>query len=130
INARHVNQHAPFEGDRLPVIARATAPNGQWNSMFDRRRYHGSDFLLAPRLNDNVRHAMLQLRRKHGAVPMKIVRLLADLSLVNRRIDIADVPTKLRDMHLICHTVPWKFRSRRSSSLTVPEPVLQPFMLN
>src|SRR5260221_4566032 len=91
VEAGHVNEHAPFEGHRLPVVARTTAPNRQWNSMLDGRHDHNGDFLLAPRLNHDVRQAILKLRGKHRAVPVKVVGLLAQLTLINRRTDIAHV---------------------------------------
>ena len=73
--------------------------------MLDGGRDHGGDFLLAPRLNHNVRHAILKLRGQHRAVPVKVVGLLAQLTLINRRTDIADVLAKLFDERLTCHLV-------------------------
>jgi hypothetical protein len=70
-----------------------------------RRRYRG-DFLLAPRLNHNVCHAILQLRRKHWAIPVKVVGLLTQLLLINSRIHITDVPAKPLDACLAYHLVP------------------------
>src|SRR5207302_10122179 len=103
VEGRHVNDNAPFERHRLPIVARTAAPNGQGNSTFDGRRDHGGDFLLAPRLDHNVRHAVLELRGKHRAVPVKVMRLLAQLTLINSRTDTADVVAKLLDERLTCH---------------------------
>jgi hypothetical protein len=105
VETGHVEEHATFEGHRLPVVARTSAPQGQWNSMLDGCRHHGGDFLLALRLNHNVRHAILKLRGEHRAVPVKVVGLLANFTLINRRADSADVVAKLLDERLTCHLV-------------------------
>jgi hypothetical protein len=105
IEAGHIEEHTTFEGHRLPIVARTTAPNGQWNSMLDGCRHHGGDFLLALRLNHNFRHAILKLGGKHRAVPVKVVGFLANFTLINRRADSANVVAKLLDEHLTCHLV-------------------------
>src|SRR5262252_9427366 len=112
VEAGHVNEHAPFEGYRLPVVARTTAPNGQWNSILDGCHYHSCDFLLAPRLNHDIRQAILKLRGKHRAVPVKVVGLLAYMALINGRTDIADVLAKLLDKRSTCHSILFKLRWR------------------
>src|SRR5215468_6510790 len=129
VEAGHVNEHAPFEGYRLPVVARPTAPNGQWNSMLDGCHYHSGDFLLAPRLNHDVRQAILKLRGKHRAVPVKVVGLLASLTLINRRTDIADVLAKLLDQRSTCHFVLLKLRRRGSNLPAAPRTASRAFFL-
>jgi hypothetical protein len=71
--------------------------------MPDGRRDHGGDVLLAPRLHHHVRQAILQLRGQHRAVPVEVVRFLAQLTLIDRRTDVADIPAKLLDERLTCH---------------------------
>src|SRR5262249_31360748 len=102
--------HPAFERHRLPVVAGAAAAKGQRNSMPDGRPHHGGDLLLALRPHHDVRHAILKLRGKHRAVPVEVVGLLANLALVDRRADGANVVAKLLDERLSCHLVPWKLR--------------------
>ncbi len=108
VEAGHVEEHTAFERYRLPVVARAAAPQRQWHSMPDGCRHHGGDFLLALRPNHDVRHAILELGGQHRAIPVEVVGLLANFTRVNRRADSADVAAELLDERLTCHLVPWR----------------------
>src|SRR5258707_166148 len=108
VEAGHVEEHTAFERYRLPVVARAAAPQRQWHWMPDGCRHHGGDFLLALRPNHDVRHAILELGGQHRAIPVEVVGLLANFTRVNRRADSADVAAELLDERLTCHLVPWR----------------------
>src|SRR5262249_2132720 len=111
----HVEEHTAFERHRLPVIARAAAPQRQWNFVPDGCRHHRGDFLLTLGADHDVGHAILELRRKHRAVPVKVVGLLANFARINARADIANIVSELLDEPVTCHLVLAALAARRSA---------------
>ena len=91
----HVEHDPALEGHGLAVISGPAAAKGQRDPALGGRCRHQCDFFLAAGLNEDVRSAILQLRRQHRAIPVEVARLQPQLSFIRRGDDVADILPEL-----------------------------------